>query len=86
MDELRMIVVQASETFKQAQMITFAKAAHILSQQHEWTRHDITRARCMALYHMYLMFYRDPNCRTCQIFLQKITKCYARALKKSQQI
>lgn len=83
-DDLKMMVVQASKTFEHNEMMAFSRAAEILSKQNEWTHYDITRARCMALYHMYIMFYRDPGCEVCQVFLQKITACYLRAIKKSQ--
>lgn len=85
-DELKLIVAQASKTFEHNQMMVFSRAAKILSEQDEWTGYDRTRARCMALYHMYMMFYQNPGCPVCQVFLQKITTYYSRALKKSQNV
>ena len=60
-DDLKMMVVQASKTFEHNEMMAFSRAAEILSKQNEWTHYDITRARCMALYHMYIMFEFDSK-------------------------
>lgn len=83
-EELRMMVTQASKTFDHNQMTVFAEAAKILSRQSDWGEHDMSRARCMALYHMYLMFYRDSECAICKKFLCIITACYLRALRKAK--
>jgi HD superfamily phosphohydrolase len=81
MEQLRMTVLKASKTFEHNRMYTFSEAAKVLSEQYEWSKNDTIRAQCMALYHMYLMFYRDPECEICQRFLRRITTRYNKSLK-----
>lgn len=79
-DDLRVKLSQASMTFTYNGMETFSRASEVLQKQTIWEDWDMVRAQCLALYHMYLMFYRNPDCGDCRKFLERLCARYQQAL------
>ena len=80
-NELRGVVLQAVKTFEYRKMVVYSIAAAHLADQTHWNTAESTRAQCIALYHMYLMFYSDSRCRECRGFLEKIMLRYQSTLR-----
>lgn len=83
-EELKAVIHKAIETLEHLQLDIYADAASELANKTQWNNADDMKARCLVLYHGYLLFYRNEKCLECQAFLSRIRQRYQSAHQLQQ--